>query len=193
MMNTQANKYFEGIGGHISTYASASHAWEMGFNHFFRGKDGEGSGDHLYWQGHASRGLRSSVARGRLTHGTLRNSPSWWPRPFQLSSPSFDARILGVPTVSMGLGAADRHPPNSIQPIFGGRGLTTTRDSRVWYTAGDGESDEPESLSQLSLAGREGLDNIVMTMNCNLQHLDGHVRGNSKIVQELEGRYQGAG
>ena len=196
MMVTRANKYFDGIGGHISTYASASHAWEMGFNHFFRGKDDGSSGDHLYWQGHASPGIYARAwLEGRLTHEHVEKfrqevggqGLSSYPHPRLM--PDF----WEFPTVSMGLGAMTAIHQARFNRYLEDRGLATTAASRVWYTMGDGESDEPESLSQLSLAGREGLDNIVMTMNCNLQRLDGPVRGNSKIVQELEGRFRGAG
>ena len=196
MMVTRANKHFEGIGGHISTYASTSHAWELGFNHFFRGKEGDGSGDHLYWQGHASPGVYARAwMEGRLTldqveafrRETGGQGLSSYPHPRLM--PDF----WEFPTVSMGLGAMTAIHQARFNRYLEDRGLVSTTASRVWYTMGDGESDEPESLSQLSLAGREGLDNIVMTMNCNLQRLDGPVRGNSKIVQELEGRYRGAG
>lgn len=196
MMVTRANKHFDGIGGHISTYASTSHAWELGFNHFFRGKEGDGSGDHLYWQGHASPGVYARAwMEGRLTleqveafrRETGGQGLSSYPHPRLM--PDF----WEFPTVSMGLGAMTAIHQARFNRYLEDRGLVSTTASRVWYTMGDGESDEPESLSQLSLAGREGLDNIVMTMNCNLQRLDGPVRGNSKIVQELEGRYRGAG
>ena len=196
MMVTRANKYFDGIGGHISTYASASHAWEIGFNHFFRGKDGDGAGDHLYWQGHASPGIYARAwIEGRLTHEDMEHfrqevggqGLSSYPHPRLM--PEF----WEFPTVSMGLGAMTAIHQARFNRYLEDRELITTSASRVWYTMGDGESDEPESLSQLSLAGREGLDNIVMTMNCNLQRLDGPVRGNSKIVQELEGRFRGSG
>ena len=196
MMVTRANKHFDGIGGHISTYASASHAWELGFNHFFRGKDGDGSGDHLYWQGHASPGVYARAwMEGRFSLEQIEafrqevkgGGLSSYPHPRLM--PEF----WEFPTVSMGLGAMTAIHQARFNRYLEDRGLVSTTASRVWYTMGDGESDEPESLSQLSLAGREGLDNIVMTMNCNLQRLDGPVRGNSKIVQELEGRYRGAG
>ena len=185
MMVTRANKNFEGIGGHISTYASTSHAWELGFNHFFRGKEGDGSGDHLYWQGHASPGVYARAwMEGRLTldqveafrRETGGQGLSSYPHPRLM--PDF----WEFPTVSMGLGAMTAIHQARFNRYLEDRGLVSTTASRVWYTMGDGESDEPESLSQLSLAGREGLDNIVMTMNCNLQRLDGPVRGNSKIV-----------
>tara|TARA_B100000767_G_scaffold7245_1_gene7142 strand:+ start:876 stop:3548 length:2673 start_codon:yes stop_codon:yes gene_type:complete len=196
MIVTRANKYFDGIGGHISTYASTSHAWESGFNHFFRGKDGDGSGDHIYWQGHASPGVYARAwLEGRLSleqiemfrQETGGKGLSSYPHPRLM--PNF----WEFPSVSMGLGGMTAIHQARFNRYLESRGLCNTTGSRVWYTMGDGESDEPESLSQLSLAAREGLDNIIMTMNCNLQRLDGPVRGNSKIVQELEGRFRGAG
>ena len=196
MIVTRANKYFEGIGGHISTYASTSHAWESGFNHFFRGKDGYGSGDHVYWQGHASPGVYARAwLEGRLSKDEIEmfrqetggKGLSSYPHPRLM--PNF----WEFPSVSMGLGGMTAIHQARFNRYLESRGLCNTTGSRVWYTMGDGESDEPESLSQLSLAAREGLDNIIMTMNCNLQRLDGPVRGNSKIVQELEGRFRGAG
>nr|ANV81209.1 pyruvate dehydrogenase E1 component [uncultured Candidatus Thalassoarchaea sp.] len=196
MIVTRANKYFEGIGGHISTYASTSHAWESGFNHFFRGKDGDGSGDHVYWQGHASPGVYARAwLEGRLSKDEIEmfrqetggKGLSSYPHPRLM--PNF----WEFPSVSMGLGGMTAIHQARFNRYLESRGLCNTTGSRVWYTMGDGESDEPESLSQLSLAAREGLDNIIMTMNCNLQRLDGPVRGNSKIVQELEGRFRGAG
>jgi len=196
MMVTRANKTNDGIGGHISTYASASHAWEVCFNHFFRGKDGDGSGDHLYWQGHASPGIYArSWLEGRFTEKNMElfrqevggSGLSSYPHPRLMPE------YWEFPSVSMGLGAMTAIHQARFNRYLEDRGLCSTTASRVWYTMGDGESDEPESLSQLSLAGREGLDNITMTMNCNLQRLDGPVRGNSKIVQELEGRFRGAG
>ena len=196
MIVTRANKYFEGIGGPISTYASTSHAWETGFNHFFRGKDGDGSGDHVYWQGHASPGVYARAwLEGRLSKDEIEmfrqetggKGLSSYPHPRLM--PNF----WEFPSVSMGLGGMTAIHQARFNRYLESRGLCNTTGSRVWYTMGDGESDEPESLSQLSLAAREGLDNIIMTMNCNLQRLDGPVRGNSKIVQELEGRFRGAG
>ena len=196
MIVTRANKYFEGIGGHISTYASTSHAWEICFNHFFRGKDGDGSGDHVYWQGHASPGVYARAwLEGRLSKEEIEmfrqetggKGLSSYPHPRLM--PNF----WEFPSVSMGLGGMTAIHQARFNRYLESRGLCNTTGSRVWYTMGDGESDEPESLSQLSLAAREGLDNIIMTMNCNLQRLDGPVRGNSKIVQELEGRFRGAG
>ena len=196
MMVTRANKYVDGIGGHISTYASVSHLWEVGLNHFYRGKDGEGWGDHVYWQGHASPGIYARAwLEGRLTDENVHNfrqevggaGLSSYPHPRLM--PNF----WEYPSVSMGLGAMTAIHQARFNRYLHHRALADTTLSRVWYTMGDGESDEPESLSELALAAREGLDNIVMTMNCNLQRLDGPVRGNSKIVQELEGRFRGAG
>ncbi len=196
MMVTRANKYVDGIGGHISTYASTSHLWEVGLNHFYRGKDGEGWGDHVYWQGHASPGIYARAwLEGRLSDDNIHNfrqevggeGLSSYPHPRLM--PDF----WEYPSVSMGLGAMTAIHQARFNRYLHHRGLVDTTLSRVWYTMGDGESDEPESLSELALAAREGLDNIVMTMNCNLQRLDGPVRGNSKIVQELEGRFRGAG
>jgi pyruvate dehydrogenase E1 component len=196
MLVTRANKYVDGIGGHISTYASVSHLWEIGLNHFYRGKDGEGWGDHVYWQGHASPGIYARAwLEGRLSDENMNNfrqevggeGLSSYPHPRLM--PTF----WEYPSVSMGLGAMTAIHQARFNRYLHHRGLADTTLSRVWYTMGDGESDEPESLSELALAAREGLDNIVMTMNCNLQRLDGPVRGNSKIVQELEGRFRGAG
>ena len=196
MMVTRANKYVDGIGGHISTYASVSHLWEVGLNHFYRGKDGDGWGDHVYWQGHASPGIYARAwLEGRFSDENIHNfrqevggeGLSSYPHPRLM--PDF----WEYPSVSMGLGAMTAIHQARFNRYLHHRGLVDTTLSRVWYTMGDGESDEPESLSELALAAREGLDNIVMVMNCNLQRLDGPVRGNSKIVQELEGRFRGAG
>lgn len=196
MMVTRANKANEGIGGHISTYASDSHLWEVGQNHYYRGKDLDGWGDHVYWQGHASPGIYARAwLEGRLTLENIENfrqecggeGLSSYPHPRLM--PDF----WEYPSVSMGLGAMTAIHTARFNRYLSNRGLSDTSNSRVWYTMGDGESDEPESLSQLSLAGREGLDNIIMVVNCNLQRLDGPVRGNSKIVQELEGSFRGAG
>ena len=196
MMVTRANKLNEGIGGHISTFASTSHLWEVGQNHYYRGKDLKGWGDHVYWQGHASPGIYARAwLEGRLTRENIDNfrqesggnGLSSYPHPRLM--PDF----WEYPSVSMGLGAMTAIHTARFNRYLDSRGLTNTSNSRVWYTMGDGESDEPESLSQLSLAGRENLDNIIMVLNCNLQRLDGPVRGNSKIVQELEGRFRGSG
>ncbi|MEE3082856.1 MAG: pyruvate dehydrogenase (acetyl-transferring), homodimeric type [Candidatus Thermoplasmatota archaeon] len=196
MMVTRANKNFDGIGGHISTYASTSHLWEVGLNHFFRGKDGDGNGDHIYWQGHASPGLYSRAwMEGRMDEERMENfrqeafkkGLSSYPHPRLMPD------YWEYPCVSMGLGAMTAIRQARFNRYLHNRGLVDTSESTTWYFMGDGESDEPESLSELTLASRENLDNIVMVVNCNLQRLDGPVRGNSKIVQELAARFTGAG
>ena len=196
MMVTKANKNFDGIGGHISTYASVSHLWEVGFNHFFKGKHGDGFGDHVYWQGHASPGIYArAFLEGRLSEEQLLSfrqetggkGLSSYPHPRLM--PTF----WEYPTVSMGLGTLTAIHQARFNRYLSQRGLIEADDAHIWYTMGDGESDEPESLSSLSLAAREGLDNITIILNCNLQRLDGPVRGNAKIIQELEGRFRGAG
>ena len=196
MMVTSANKRVEGIGGHISTYASVSHLWEVGFNHHFRGKDGSDSGDHIFWQGHASPGIYARAwFDGRFTEENILNfrqeisgkGLSSYPHPRLM--PNF----WEYPTVSMGLGALTAIHQARFNKYLDFRNLVKTKASKIWYFMGDGESDEPESLSELTLASRENLDNIVFVINCNLQRLDGPVRGNYKIVQELEGKFRGAG
>ena len=196
MMVTRANKANDGIGGHISTFASNSHLWEVGQNHYYRGKDLDGWGDHVYWQGHASPGVYSRAwLEGRLTRENIDNfriecegnGLSSYPHPRLM--PNF----WEYPSVSMGLGGMTAIHTARFNRYLSSRELADTSNSRVWYTMGDGESDEPESLSQLTLAARENLNNVIMIMNCNLQRLDGPVRGNSKIVQELEGRFRGSG
>ena len=196
MMVTRGNKYFEGIGGHISTYASTAHLWEVGMHHFFRGKDGEGNGDHVYWQGHASPGLYSRAwMEGRMDEERMENFRQ---EAFKLGLSSYPhPRLMPdyweYPCVSMGLGAMTAIRQARFNRYLNDRGLVDTTQTTTWYFMGDGESDEPESLSELTLASRENLDNIVMVVNCNLQRLDGPVRGNSKIVQELASRFTGAG
>ena len=184
MMVTRGNKYFEGIGGHISTYASISHLWEVGLNHFFRGKDGVGNGDHVYWQGHASPGLYSRAwMEGRMNEARMENfrqeafneGLSSYPHPRLMPD------YWEYPCVSMGLGAMTAIRQARFNRYLHNRDLVDTSESTSWYFMGDGESDEPESLSELTLASRENLDNIVMVINCNLQRLDGPVRGNGKI------------
>ncbi|MBJ24231.1 MAG: pyruvate dehydrogenase (acetyl-transferring), homodimeric type [Euryarchaeota archaeon] len=196
MMVTSANKHTEGIGGHISTYASVSHLWEVGFNHHFRGKDGSDSGDHVYWQGHASPGIYARAwFDGRLNEENILNfrkevsgnGLSSYPHPRLM--PNF----WEYPTVSMGLGALTAIHQARFNNYLKHRDLVDTSNSKIWYFMGDGESDEPESLSELTLASREKLDNVIFVINCNLQRLDGPVRGNYKIVQELEGKFRGAG
>ncbi len=186
----------QGLGGHISTYASAAWLYEIGFNHFFRGKDGDGSGDQLFIQGHASPGIYArAFIEGRLTAQQLdafrreaggRGLPSY-PHPRRL--PWF----WEFPTVSMGLGPLGAVYQARFNRYLSDRGIKDTSASRVWAFLGDGEMDEPESLAALTLASREGLDNLTFVVNCNLQRLDGPVRSNSKIVQELEARFRGSG
>ena len=172
MMVTSANKRIEGIGGHISTYASVSHLWEVGFNHHFRGKDGLDSGDHIYWQGHASPGVYARAwFEGRFTEENILNfrkeidgkGLSSYPHPRLM--PNF----WEYPTVSMGLGALTAIHQARFNQYLDSRNLVKTKDSKIWYFMGDGESDEPESLSELTLASRENLENIVFVINCNLQ------------------------
>ena len=197
MMVTKANKEIDGIGGHISTYASVSTLWEVGMNHHFKGNDGKyGIGDHIYFQGHASPGIYARAwLEGRLSKEQIEKfrqevglqGLSSYPHPRLM--PEF----WEFPTVSMGLGGMSAIHHARFNRYLKDRGLADTSDSTIWYTMGDGESDEPESLSEIALASREGLDNLVFIINCNLQRLDGPVRGNGKIVQELEGRFSGAG
>ncbi|MFG2944818.1 pyruvate dehydrogenase (acetyl-transferring), homodimeric type [Streptomyces adustus] len=185
-----------GLGGHISTYASAAWLYEIGFNHFFRGKDGDGSGDQLFLQGHASPGIYARVfLEGRLTREDLdafrreaggHGLPSY-PHPRRLPW------LWEFPTVSMGLGPLGAVYQARFNRYLKARGIKDTSASRVWAFLGDGETDEPESMAALTLASREGLDNLTFVVNCNLQRLDGPVRSNSKIVQELEARFRGAG
>ncbi|MGW5665461.1 pyruvate dehydrogenase (acetyl-transferring), homodimeric type [Streptomyces sp. NPDC003758] len=185
-----------GLGGHISTYASAAWLYEIGFNHFFRGKDGDGSGDQLFLQGHASPGIYARLfLEGRLSREQLdafrreaggHGLPSY-PHPRRLPW------LWEFPTVSMGLGPLGAIYQARFNRYLKARGIKDTSASRVWAFLGDGEMDEPESMAALTLASREGLDNLTFVINCNLQRLDGPVRSNSKIVQELEARFRGAG
>ncbi|MGW1798298.1 pyruvate dehydrogenase (acetyl-transferring), homodimeric type [Streptomyces sp. NPDC001984] len=185
-----------GLGGHISTYASAAWLYEIGFNHFFQGKDRDGSGDQLYLQGHASPGIYARVfLEGRLREEQLdgfrreaggHGLPSY-PHPRRLPW------LWEFPTVSMGLGPLAAIYQARFNRYLHDRGIKDTSGSRVWAFLGDGEMDEPESTAALALAAREGLDNLTFVVNCNLQRLDGPVRSNSKIVQELEARFRGAG
>ncbi|MGW4623563.1 pyruvate dehydrogenase (acetyl-transferring), homodimeric type [Streptomyces sp. NPDC004592] len=185
-----------GLGGHISTYASAAWLYEIGFNHFFRGKDQDGSGDQLFLQGHASPGIYARVfLEGRLHEDRLdgfrreaggHGLPSY-PHPRRLPW------LWEFPTVSMGLGPLAAVYQARFNRYLHSRGIKDTSGSHVWAFLGDGEADEPESTAALQLAAREGLDNLTFVVNCNLQRLDGPVRSNSKIVQELEARFRGAG
>jgi pyruvate dehydrogenase E1 component len=196
-MVVRANKHSPGIGGHISTYASTATLFEIGFNHFFRGPNAPGGGDQVYFQGHASPGVYArAFLEGRLTAPQLENfrrelAPggglSSYPHPWLM--PNF----WQFPTVSMGLGAILAIYQARFNRYLEHRGLKDTTQQRVWCFLGDGETDEPESLGALTLASREGLDNLIFVVNCNLQRLDGPVRGNGKIIQELEAAFRGAG
>ena len=195
MMVSKANKKFEGLGGHISTYASAASLYEVGFHHFFKGKN-NGIGDFIYYQGHASPGIYSrAYLEGRLNEGHLdhfrreafADGLSSYPHPRLM--PDF----WEFPTVSMGLGPTNAIYHARFLRYLQERGIADTSNSRVWAFLGDGECDEPETLHALHLAHREKLDNLTFVVNCNLQRLDGPVRGNGKIIQELEAIFRGSG
>ncbi len=195
-MVVRANARSEGIGGHLSTYASSAALYEVGFNHFFRGKDDGGPGDQVFIQGHASPGIYArAYVEGRLDEDQLdgfrrevggHGLPSY---PHPRSMPEF----WEFPTVSMGLGPINAVYQAHINRYLHSRRLADTSASRVWCFVGDGEMDEPESIGALGVAGREHLDNLIFVVNCNLQRLDGPVRGNGKIIQELEAVFRGAG
>ena len=196
-MVVRANKHDPGIGGHISTFASTATLIEVGFNHFFRGPNAEGGGDQIYFQGHASPGIYSrAFLEGRLTAAQLENFRHELASGGGLTSyphPQLMPHFWQFPTVSMGLGAIMAIYQARFNRYLEHRGLKDTSQQRVWCFLGDGETDEPESLGALTLASREGLDNLIFVVNCNLQRLDGPVRGNGKIVQELEAAFRGAG
>jgi pyruvate dehydrogenase E1 component len=195
-MVLRANNRFTGIGGHLATYASAASLYEVGFNHFFRGKD-EKPGDQIYYQGHAAPGMYArAFLEGRLSEDQLDHFRREVEPGAGLSSyphPRLMPDFWEFPTVSMGLGPISAIYQARFNRYLLNRGLRDTTEQRVWAFLGDGEMDEPESLAGLSLAAREGLDNLIFVVNCNLQRLDGPVRGNGKIIQELEGLYRGAG
>jgi pyruvate dehydrogenase E1 component len=195
-MVVRANAHSEGIGGHLSTYASSASLYEVGFNHFFHGKDAPSSGDQVYFQGHASPGIYArAYLEGRLDEEHLDNfrreakghGLSSYPHPRLM--PEF----WEFPTVSMGLGPINAIYQARFNRYLHNRGILDTSKSKVWCFVGDGETDEPETLGALSLAAREKLDNLIFVVNCNLQRLDGPVRGNGKIIQELEAVFRGAG
>ncbi|QDV90643.1 Pyruvate dehydrogenase E1 component [Phycisphaerae bacterium RAS2] len=193
----RANRRSSGIGGHISTYASAATLLEVGFQHFFRANTPERSGDQIYFQGHASPGIYArAYLLGRLTAQQMHNfrrelqpggGLSSYPHPWLM--PNF----WEFPTVSMGLGPLSAIYQARFNRYLHDRGLAQTDHCRVWAFLGDGEMDEPESMGAITLASREGLDNLIFVVNCNLQRLDGPVRGNGSIVQELEAAFRGAG
>ncbi len=195
-MVVRANRKPGDLGGHIASFASAATLYDVGFNHFWRGPEGEHPGDLVAVQGHSSPGIYArAFLEGRISESQLdnfrmevdgRGIPSY-PHPWLM--PDF----WQVPTVSMGLGPIAAIYQARNWKYLEHRGLMPRSDRKVWCFLGDGETDEPESLGALSVAGREGLDNLVFVVNCNLQRLDGPVRGNGKIIQELEGQFRGAG
>jgi pyruvate dehydrogenase E1 component len=196
-MVVRANKHQPGIGGHISTYASAATLFEIGFNHFFRGPDAPGGGDQVYFQGHASPGIYArAYLEGRLSATKLENFRRELAAGGGLSSyphPWLMPHFWQFPTVSMGLGPILAIYQARFNRYLLNRGLKDTSNQRVWCFVGDGETDEPESLGAITLPAREKLDNLIFVINCNLQRLDGPVRGNGKIIQELEAAFRGAG
>jgi pyruvate dehydrogenase E1 component len=194
-MVVRANREESGIGGHISTYASAATLYEVAFNHFLRGGEGGGSADQVYFQGHASPGIYArAFLEGRIGEEHLRNFRREL-RPPGLSSyphPWLMPGFWQFPTVSMGLGPLMAVYQARYNRYLEDRGLA--RDTgRIWAFLGDGEMDEPESVGAIAVAGRERLENLVFVVNCNLQRLDGPVRGNGKIIQELEALFRGGG
>ncbi len=196
-MVVRANRMCEGIGGHISTFASSATLLEVGFNHFFRAKTDNSSGDQIFFQGHASPGIYArAYIEHRIDAHQLMNfrrelAPggglSSYPHPWLM--PDF----WEFPTVSMGLAPVNSIYQARFNRYLEDRGLMRTSGSRVWAFLGDGEMDEPESLGAITLAAREQLDNLTWVINCNLQRLDGPVRGNGSIIQELEAAFRGAG
>ena len=196
VMVVNANHRADGIGGHLSTYASSAGLYELGFNHFFRGKTAEDPGDHVYFQGHAAPGIyaRAFLER-RFDEEHLSNfrqeiaghGLTSYPHPWLMHD------FWEFPTVSMGLGPLNSIYHARFNHYLHNREIDDTSKSRVWCFLGDGECDEPETLGAISLAGREHLDNLTWVVNCNLQRLDGPVRGNGKIIQELEAVFRGAG
>ena len=200
VMVTRAQRPGVGVGGHISSYASTATLYEVGFNHFFRGKDHPGGGDHVLFQGHASPGnYARAFIEGRLSEADLdgfrqeyshpaggRGLPSY-PHPRRMED------FWEFPTVSMGLGPAEAIYQAWFDRYLAGAGIKDTSAQRTWAFLGDGEMDEPESRGMLQLAASQQLDNLTFVINCNLQRLDGPVRGNGKIIQELEAFFKGAG
>ncbi len=197
-MVVRANRESSGIGGHISTYASAATLYEVGFNHFFRGKQGQHPPDQVYFQGHVTPGIYArAFLEGRVTERHLANFRRELAEGGGLSSyphPWLMPEFWEFPTVSMGLGPIMAIYQARFNHYLVDRGIKPEASaSRVWAFLGDGECDEPETLGAITLAAREGLDNLTFVINCNLQRLDGPVRGNGKIIQELEGAFRGAG
>ncbi|MBS26452.1 MAG: pyruvate dehydrogenase (acetyl-transferring), homodimeric type [Gammaproteobacteria bacterium] len=195
-MVMRANLRNSSIGGHISTFASSATLYDVGFNYFFRGPNDHHEGDLIYYQGHSSPGIYArSFLEGRLDEAQLDNfreevngnGLSSYPHPWLMPD------YWQFPTVSMGLGPIQAIYQAHIMKYLSSRGLMDNSDRKVWAFLGDGEMDEPESLGAISKASREKLDNLIFVINCNLQRLDGPVRGNGKIIQELEAVFRGAG
>lgn len=196
-MVVRANRVEEGIGGHISTYASAATLFEVGFQHCFKGREHASGADQIFFQGHATPGIYArAFLEGRLTEHQLENfrrelSPGGgipsYPHPWLMQD------FWEFPTVSMGLSPIQAIYQARMNRYLRDRGMKNTDGSRVWAFLGDGEMDEPEAMGSLTVASREALDNLIFVVNCNLQRLDGPVRGNGKIIQELESLFRGAG
>ncbi len=194
-MVMRANQRNASIGGHISTFASSATLYDVGFNYFFKGPSEKNEGDLIYYQGHSSPGIYArSYLEGRISEEQLDNfrqevhgnGLSSYPHPWLMPD------YWQFPTVSMGLGPIQAIYQAHVMKYLSSRGLLDNDGRKVWAFLGDGETDEPESLGAISKAGREGLDNLIFVINCNLQRLDGPVRGNGKIIQELEGVFRGA-
>ena len=196
-MVVNANAIHDGLGGHISTFASSATLYEVAFNHFFRGRNGDFSGDIVYFQGHASPGVYArAFLEGRLTEQHLHNFRQELSQGGGLSSyphPYLMPNFWQFPTVSMGLGPIMSLYQARFNRYLQARGIIKGEEPKVWCYIGDGETDEPETHGSLTLGSREKLDNLVWVINCNLQRLDGPVRGNGKIIQELEALFNGAG
>jgi len=195
-MVLRAGKYAPELGGHIATYASSLTLYEVGFNHFFKGPNGPHGGDLIYIQGHSAPGIYArAFLEGRLSEQQLDkfrqevevDGLSSYPHPWLMGD------FWQFPTVSMGLGPLQAIYQARFLKYLENRGLIQSEGRKVWAFLGDGEMDEPESVGALSIAAREKLDNLIFVVNCNLQRLDGPVRGNGKIIQELEGLFRGAG
>ena len=195
-MVMRANKRNSNLGGHISTFSSAATLYDVGFNYFFQGPSDDNEGDLIYFQGHSSPGIYArSYLEGRISEQQMDNfrqevdgnGLSSYPHPWLMPD------YWQFPTVSMGLGAIQAIYQAHVMKYLSSRELLDNSNRRVWAFLGDGEMDEPESLGAIGKAGREGLDNLIFVINCNLQRLDGPVRGNGKIIQELEGIFRGAG
>ena len=195
-MVMRANAQSEGIGGHIASFSSAATLYDVGFNYFFRGSSDDVPGDLVFFQGHSSPGMYArSFLEGRLSVDQLDKfrrevdgtGLSSYPHPWLMPD------YWQFPTVSMGLGPIQAIYQAHVMRYLSARDLVARGNRKVWAFLGDGECDEPETLGAISLAGREGLENLIFVINCNLQRLDGPVRGNGKIIQELEGVFRGAG